>query len=166
MNIYKVKIEKAIEQCDIHASVLNSAIDELNSSVDIMNVSDIALIDTWQVLRSLDQIAYRFQRLQDEMGRVLLPSIPYALHENISDDATFVEKLNWLEKNNYLSAAADWIKLRQFRNSLAHEYPGEPQLKLRLLKKLLVHCAEMVAIYTKVKDKYFVSIELVDSTEA
>ena len=163
MNIYKVKIEQAIEQCDIHVSVLNGAIDELNTSVDLMNVTDITEIDTWQIFRSLDQIAYRFQRLQDEMGRVLLPSVPYALHENISDDATFVEKLNWLEKNNYLSAAADWIELRQFRNSLAHEYPGEPQLKLRLLKKLLVHCTEIVVIYAKVKDKYFVAIEFADS---
>ena len=52
-------------------------------------------------LRILDQIAYRFTKLQDSMGVKLLPLILVLAQEPISENVTFTEKLNRLERIGY-----------------------------------------------------------------
>ena len=61
MNTYALKIDSSMAQCELHITVLKHAISELGQCVDISKTIDLSKLDTWQVLRSLDQIAYRFQ---------------------------------------------------------------------------------------------------------
>ena len=79
--------------------------------------------------------------------------------ENIDDNATFVEKLNWLEKHYYIPSARDWIRLRHFCNSLAHDYPCEPSVKLQLLKQLMSYCDELECIFEQVKHRYLLDVQ-------
>lgn len=65
---------------------------------------------TKEQLRILDQIAYRFTKLQDTMSQKVLPTILELAQDSIAPDATFAEKLNWLERMGALPSAEELKK--------------------------------------------------------
>ena len=87
--------------------------------------------------RVLNQVAYRFAKLQDSMGQKVLPILLELTQEPIATDASFAEKLNWLEKMGVLPSADEWKKLRIVRNAIAHEYPDDPELQSSVLNRCL-----------------------------
>ena len=72
--------------------------------------------------RLLDQFAYRYTRLQDDMGARLVPAILRALQEDIAA-LSVADRLNRLEQLGWLASAAQWAELRRIRNAFAHDYP-------------------------------------------
>ena len=72
--------------------------------------------------RLLDQFAYRYTRLQDDMGARLMPAILRALQEDIAA-LSVADRLNRLEQLGWLASAAQWAELRRIRNAFAHDYP-------------------------------------------
>lgn len=60
------------------------------------------------------------------MGQKVLPTILDLAREPISPDATFAEKLDWLERVGALPSAEEWKKLHVESNAIAHEYPDIP----------------------------------------
>ncbi len=83
-----------LAECALHAEVLAEGLVDARKwlPLTVDNLSDKAL------QRILDQIAYRFSKLQDSMGEKTLPLILELAQEPISSSATFVEKLNRLER--------------------------------------------------------------------
>lgn len=81
---------------------------------------------------AIDQLLYRFGKLQDALGIRLYPSM-LRLGQEWRDEDTFLDKLYRLEKLGVLESAARWIALRDIRNRLTHEYPDNPQLKTVVL---------------------------------
>lgn len=75
--------------------------------------------------RLLDQFAYRYTRLQDDMGARLMPAILRALEEDIAVMSA-VDRLNRLEQLGWLPSAAQWSELRRIRNTFTHDYPETP----------------------------------------
>ena len=63
------------------------------------------------------------------MGQKVLPAILELGQEPITSDATFAEKLNWLERMGVLPSADEWKMLRVARNAIAHEYPEDPEMR-------------------------------------
>lgn len=86
-------------------------------------------------IATLDQMLFRFGKLQDAIGQRLLPAILLAGQE-WRDDETFLDKLNRLEKLGAIPSASDWVKLRELRNSAMHEYPDEPDVNVANLNRL------------------------------
>lgn len=72
--------------------------------------------------RLLDQFAYRYTRLQDDLGARLLPAVLRALGEDVTP-MPVIDRLNRLEQLGWLPSAADWAELRRIRNEFAHDYP-------------------------------------------
>jgi len=84
--------------------------------------------------RLLDQFAYRYTRLQDDMGARLFPAVLRALGEEIAA-MPVLDRLNRLEQLGWLPAAEEWIDLRHIRNEFTHDYPettGERFSRLQL----------------------------------
>ncbi|WP_457560431.1 hypothetical protein [Caminibacter sp.] len=71
----------------------------------------------------IDAIAFRFSKIQSLLGekvfRLFLENIGYDLNEK-----SFLEILSELEKLNILRRT-EWIRLREIRNKISHEYPDE-----------------------------------------
>ena len=88
-------------------------------------------------IRVLDQVAYRFAKLQDSMDQKVLPAILELGQEPINPNASFAEKLNWLERMGALPSADEWKKLRVARNAIAHEYPDDPELRASAINSFL-----------------------------
>lgn len=82
-----------------------------------------------------DQLVYRFSKLQDSMGTRLFKQLLEALEEDISG-LPFIDILFKLEKLNLLENAKDWVKLRQTRINIAHEYSFYKEIQIAELNLL------------------------------
>ncbi|MCF6237170.1 MAG: hypothetical protein L3J70_12505 [Gammaproteobacteria bacterium] len=64
----------------------------------------------------LDQLVYRFTKLQDSMGMKFLPILLDLSEKPMPESATFVEKLQRLERLGVLESVEAWRQLREIRN--------------------------------------------------
>lgn len=71
-------------------------------------------------LSFIDQLIFRFSKLQDTMGEKLFSSFMELIGEE-SKKMTFIDKLNRLEELEILYKN-NWMGLRKDRNEIAHEY--------------------------------------------
>lgn len=136
-------------ECNLHVKVLAEALAEVCKWLPFSAGTTQRL--TKEQLRILDQIAYRFTKLQDTMGQKVLPTILDLAQEPITPDATFVEKLNWLERIGALPSAEEWKKLRVARNAIAHEYPDDPALRASAINRFVDGAMQLNALHEFVR---------------
>ncbi len=129
------KLSAALAECQLHSSVLTAALQEVQCLLPF-DAASAQAIDAGQ-RRLLDQIAYRFGKLQDSLGEKVLPGLLVAAQEPFAPEATFIEKLQRLERLGAVASAADWKLLRELRNALAHDYPDAPALQAAWLNRLM-----------------------------
>jgi len=79
--------------------------------------------------RLLDQFAYRYTRMQDDMGARLIPAILGALGEDVAAMSA-LDRLDRLEQLAWLPSADEWSELRRIRNEFTHDYPETSQDKV------------------------------------
>jgi len=101
--------------------------------------------------RLLDQMAYRFAKLQDSLGEKVLPTLLELSEEPIEPSAPFVQKLERLEKIGLIPSANLWRQLRQIRNSIAHEYPEQPAIKAAVLNRFVRSVSDLVGFWEHVR---------------
>jgi hypothetical protein len=109
----------ARETCTAHAQALGDALSDIAARG--FGPGDLDGLDKAD-RRLLDQFAYRYTRLQDDMGARLMPAVLTALGEDIVPMPA-LDRFNRLEQLGWLPAADEWMELRQVRNQFAHEYP-------------------------------------------
>ena len=136
-----------LSECTLHAEVLAESLSDIAKYLPFS--ADTVL--SKELLRILDQIAYRFTKLQDSMGEKVLPLILVLAQEPISSNATFVEKLNRLERIGALLSAEEWKQLRVARNAIAHEYPDEPELRASALNHFVKSTEQLKSLYLSVR---------------
>jgi hypothetical protein len=134
-----------LDECSLHVGVLAEAFAEARKW-PLFSADTVQHI-TKEQLRILDQMAYRFTKLQDTMGQKVLPTILDLAQEPIPPDATFAEKLNWLERMGALPSAEEWKKLRVVRNAIAHEYPDDQELRASAINRFLNGAMQLNALY-------------------
>lgn len=132
-----------LAECALHTNVLEGALIDIKRW---MPLSADMLYDK-ELLRVLDQVAFRFTRLQDSMGEKVLPLILELAQEPIRDHATFAEKLGYLERIGAIASAQEWKKLRAARNAVAHEYPDDPELRMSAINHFLSGALELTSTY-------------------
>ena len=93
-----------------------------------------------------DQFAYRYTRLQDDMGARLMPAILRALGEEVATMPA-IDRLNRLEQLAWLPSAEEWTDLRRIRNEFVHDYPETPQERLERLQLALASARSLLDIH-------------------
>jgi hypothetical protein len=124
-DILRLKLLPALAECQRHLDRLLYAVSHSAALFPLGAERYLALSDA--EVATLDQLLFRFGKLQDAMGQRLLPAILLAGQE-WRDDETFLDKLNRLEKLGAVPSTAEWIKLRDLRNGAMHEHPDAPAL--------------------------------------
>lgn len=132
-------------ECKLHSLVLVDALTETRNWLPF-NANTVQHL-TKEQLRTLDQLAYRFTKLQDTLGQKVLPTIFELAQEPIAPDATFVEKLNWLERMGALPSAEEWKQLRVARNAIAHEYPDDYELRASAINRFFDGAIQLLKLY-------------------
>ena len=102
-------------------------------------------------LRLLDQMAYRFAKLQATLGEQILPALFERAEEPMAPDAPFAQKLQRLERIGIIPSAEQWRELRIARNAIAHEYPDAPELKAAALNQFVRSVADLLEFWQHVR---------------
>ncbi|MEZ5073120.1 MAG: hypothetical protein R2751_19790 [Bacteroidales bacterium] len=95
-----------------------------------------------------DQLIFRFASLQDGMGRKLFPGMLASLAEDV-EHLPFLDVQNRMEKLGLVESQR-WLLLREIRNLVAHEYPGNDTERSQGLNALLQECEYLSATLEKI----------------
>ena len=144
-------LQAIIKECRTHAKVLQEAIEELGDAC--FDEHSVTTISTGQ-RRLLDQLAYRFSKLQDSMGMKFFPVLLELTEEPMPENATFAEKLQRLERLGALESVEQWRQLREIRNQIAHEYEDAPALKAAVLNRFINEVGTLLAIWMRAEAFY------------
>ena len=135
--------------CRGHLSALNDALNDMQQRA--LSPSEYAYLSKTD-RRLLDQFAYRYTRLQDDMGTRLMPSILRALGEDVSAMPAF-DRFARLEQLGWLPSADNWNVLRQIRNQFAHDYPDTAHERFERLQAAIGAAQQMIAITAQIDSK-------------
>ncbi|MEI6285322.1 MAG: hypothetical protein WCP79_02370 [Bacillota bacterium] len=160
MNINKLKLTTSLTECDKHRGYLLDALEYLQAIIDAHDLDVFALFADKKIVLRLDQLAYRFTRMQDETGAKIMPLILELTAEPLDETATFIDKLNRLEKLGVIESALQWLELRKVRNSLAHEYPDDPDIRFAALQELIAATNKLIEIFERI-ERYLVEKNIV-----
>ena len=134
------------------AAVLWEADRHLDTLTEALAAWSAAPAITWQALESdrgrvriVDQLLFRFIKLQDTVGERLIPATLAGLREPF-EDWPMRDRLNRLEKLGYLDVD-NWLAWREVRNRLAHEYPDQPELRFAALRAAIDAAKDLTVLY-------------------
>lgn len=137
-----LRLAQALAACVAHRQALSEALDDLHAGQ--LTASDMARLGKEQ-RRLLDQFAYRYTRLQDDMGARLMPAVLAALGEPVAT-LSVIDRLNRLEQLEWLPSAEEWGDLRRIRNEFAHDYPEAPEQRFEHLQAAIASAQRALEI--------------------
>lgn len=132
----ELKYRKSYEETQKH-------IDRLKKAFEILKSKNLTPLDREKVEKILndeyltailDQIVYRYSKLQDSLSK-LIRNYLYLKGENV-ENLTMIDVLNKAEKFEIGINKEKWLKLRELRNILVHEYEDEKSKIAETLNKI------------------------------
>ena len=142
------QLATAVWEADRHFAVLTDALQDW----DRAPAQSLAELEADRVkMRLVDQLLFRFTKLQDALGQRLVPATLAALAEP-SDEWPMRDRLNRLEKLGYLDVD-DWMRWRETRNRLAHEYPDKDDLRFAVIRAAIDTGRELAQCYDAWRSK-------------
>ena len=142
------KLATALWEADRHLNTLDEALTDWQASPAL----DLAELETDRdKLRILDQVLFRFSKLQDALGVRLIPATLASLSEPF-EDWPMITRLNRLEKLGFL-CVDDWLSWRETRNRLAHEYPDHPETRFAAIQASVIAARALAACYREWRTK-------------
>ena len=144
-DINQTFIEK-LHECNQHKKRLLGAKNRLKDymplSVKRYNILDEIYIST------IDQMIFRFSKLQDTMGDKIFPSILELNGEKVKV-MTFIDRLNRLEELELLYKD-EWMGLRKDRNEIAHEYSFNQDEVVNNINLVYIKSNDLIIIYNQI----------------
>jgi len=144
----KAFLDDYIKIADIHADRLNAGIKEVEKLLPFSEQTFSQLTDTQ--IAFLDMMTTRFSRLQDIIGAKIFPLILDLLGE---DALTFIDKLNKLEKLEFIHDVNWWMTLREMRNQIFHDYPDNYALLAEHFNVFIPYAIELLNFWQDLKKK-------------
>ena len=149
------RLTTSLQKCRIHLQRLHYAISQTEKLFPLdreiyQNLNDAQI-------GNIDQLVFRFTKLQDELGTNTFRYVLVYLQEDIIDKP-FRDILNRLERLKIIDSSDIWLTLRELRNDLAHEYPMMLEETIDQLNHLFVQLPVpeniLIAIEQMVKQQY------------
>jgi hypothetical protein len=139
----RYRFEALIHECEVHVKRILQAKAKSDSLFPLSP-------DTYSTLKDkdivyIDQLVYRFTKLQDTLGAKLFPSMVSVLRED-SRTLTIFDVLNDLEKREAIPSAERWMLLRELRNQIAHDYENDPENGSYYLNEIFDKARDIVNI--------------------
>ncbi len=141
-NIENTFKEKLYE-CDRHVQKILISKKYLSKLIPL-NIDEYLTMDDIQT-SFVDQLIYRFSKLQDTMGEKIFPAILILSQENVKNK-TFIDILNRLEELEVLDKNR-WLRLREVRNEIAHEYSFNTDEVVDSIESIFYKSDELIEIY-------------------
>ena len=148
MNKTKAMFDSALRECEKHLTRLNSAYNKIKPFMPLNGDKYNNLTDT--EVEHIDQYLYRFSKLQDAIGQKLIKATLLLLGETI-EGKSFVDMFDRLEQIGIIENIDKWLELREFRNTVAHEYEDEPNENAEKINQIFLVKAELENYFTNIK---------------
>ena len=142
------QLNQSLQLCNIHNQRMSFAWEKVEKHFPLNTNKYVNLQP--EELSFLDQLIFRFSKLQDTMGSRLFPAILVNLGEEIKE-MPFIDRLVKLEELNILPSADEWLLLRETRNLVTHEYPFVTDEVIQGLNLLSKHCQLLKEILKQVE---------------
>jgi len=142
------RLQEAVLLCSIHAERMRFAWEKIKTHFPLDKEKYTRLQP--EELSFIDQLIFRFSKLQDSMGGKLFPAMLENLGEDI-EGLPFIDKLAKLEELNIIPSADEWILLRETRNIVTHEYPFLTEEVIQGLNLLNNHYQLIMKIWERVE---------------
>ena len=139
-------MRKNIYECNKHIEKLNDAKEYLQSIMPLT-------LETYSSINKIqssfiDQLNFRFSKLQDTVGESILKGLLIKAKENV-EKMTFLDILNRLEKLDILEKER-WLELREVRNEIAHEYSFNQDKVVDNINLIYEKSDDLIAVYNDV----------------
>jgi hypothetical protein len=144
------KLNEALQLCTIHCQRMSFAWSKVENYFPLDTEKYSHLLP--EELSFIDQLIFRFSKLQDSMGGKLFPTLLHYLGEEVKGKP-FIDQLAKLEELNIIPSGTDWLLLRETRNIVTHEYPFITEEVIQGLNLLNKHYRLIMAIWRQV-EKY------------
>ncbi|TQV64456.1 MAG: hypothetical protein FNT15_00670 [Sulfurovum sp.] len=135
-------IEK-LHECNQHKNRLLTAKSHLQKYIPIDKNGYSVLGDI--EMGFIDQMIFRFSKLQDTMGEKLFPSLLELMGEEVKSKP-FIDRLNRIEEFGILYKN-EWMALRKDRNEIAHEYSFNQDEVIEGINLIFSSSHKLLAIY-------------------
>ena len=110
----------SIQKCRTHLGRIHYASKQIKALFPL--TSDQYKDITDANIGNIDQLVFRFTKLQDELGNNTFRFLLEYLQEDTTGKP-FRDILNTLERLQIIDSSDTWLSLRELRNDLAHDYP-------------------------------------------
>lgn len=144
------KLKESLRLCSMHNQPMQYAYGKVKQyfPLDEKTYHNLSQDD----LSYIDQLIFRFSKLQDSMGTRLFPALLICLGEDI-EAKPFIDLLTLLEKLELIEDHQVWLEIRETRNIVTHEYPFIESEIIEGLNLLNKKASLLTDIWNKL-DKY------------
>ena len=132
-----------IHECNQHKLRLGRAKEHLKNIMPLNTETFTELDDI--SLGFIDQVIFRFSKLQDTIGEKLFAAFLDITGEDIKK-MTFIDRLNRLEELGIVDKN-HWNTLRAYRNDIAHEYSYNQDEVVESINIIYKAADELIGIY-------------------
>jgi len=141
----KDSLKHKLYECDKHIEKLNDAKEYL---AFIMPLTMERYLEIDKIQSSfIDQLNFRFSKLQDTIGESILKGVLILSKEDVKK-MTFIDILNRLEGLEIIDKNI-WLNLREVRNEIAHEYSFNQNEVVENINLIYRKSDELIVIYEK-----------------
>ncbi|QEN05664.1 hypothetical protein EW093_13395 [Thiospirochaeta perfilievii] len=147
----EITIQSSIQECDSHVNRIRKVLNNINIHKPVLEKE--IKNDENDIVAKIDQLIYRFTKLQDSMGTRLYPSL-YTILEGNNKIIPFLDILNRLEKLGVITSVSDWQFFRNLRNNLAHDYPDSLGKTVETINLLISEIEKLIDMFNHAKNYY------------
>jgi archaellum component FlaC len=104
-------------------------------------------------IKSLDTLAYRFSKIQSLLGEKVFKEILEELEYDLANKS-YIDILEYIEKEGIIESIFEWKRLREIRNSLSHDYPEEITYIVKAINEMLNSIEKFDKIIKRIEEKY------------
>lgn len=143
MDVVRLKWKSAVDECRIHALRLSAAMVHVAERMPLDETKLDRLDDVSAAW--LDQLLYRFAKLQDTLGERVFMDGLLLLGEDFRS-RPFIDALNRLDALKLIPSSLWWQELRELRNQIAHEYPDRRAEQAAAGNEIHGRCNELLQV--------------------
>jgi hypothetical protein len=120
-NDIEIRYLSYLNECRKHLKILNENFKKLKDLFPLTKSKIKNLLSYPDGISLLDQIAYRFIKLQDTLGKLL--RIYLFKEGELIENLSMIDIVNLAEKLGFPIDESLWMELRFLRNAITHDYP-------------------------------------------
>ena len=149
-------IAEKLYECDRHEEKIQIAKKNLSALIPLSEEKYCALNDV--DVSFIDQLIFRFSKLQDSLGEKIFPAILILSGEEVKKK-TFIDILNRIEELGIVYKIK-WLQLRESRNEIAHEYSFNAGEIVNAINRIFTVSDDLIKIYNSAKSFCELKFEL------